>query len=82
MRVDRLLVLVLSVVALLATGCTHYYKVRDPGGSKDYYTTDIDRTKAGAIKVKDKKTGATVTLQSSEVIEISEDEFNAAVKGQ
>ena len=82
MRMGRLLILALSFIPLLTAACTHYYKVRDPGGSKDYYTTDIDHTKAGAIKVKDKKSGATVTLQSSEVLEISEDEFNAAVKGQ
>lgn len=82
MRMGRFLILVLSVIPLLTAACSHYYKVRDPGGSKDYYTTDIDRNKAGSIKVKDKKSGATVTLQSSEVTEISEEEFNAAVKGQ
>ena len=67
---------------MLAAGCTHYYQVNDPTGSKLYYTTDIDTTDAGAIKLKDEKTGATVTLQSSEVREISRDEYEAALKGQ
>lgn len=62
------------------TGCTTYYKVNDPAGTKLYYTTDIDKTKAGAITFKDEKSGGTITLQSSEVKEISEDEFHAAVK--
>ena len=44
-------------------------------------TTDLDKVKGGAIKIKDEKTGAIVTLQSSEVKEISEEEFDNAVKG-
>jgi hypothetical protein len=72
-----------AVVALAAVtaACSHYYKVSDPAGSKEYYTTDVDRAMGGAIKIKDEKTGATVTLQSSEVKEISADEFEKAVKG-
>ena len=66
---------------LLASGCTHYYKVSNPGGNKEYYTKKIDSSMGGAIKIKDEKTGSIVTLQSSEVKEISEEEFNAAVKG-
>ncbi len=72
-----------AVVALAAVtvACSHYYKVSDPAGSKEYYTTDVNRAKGGAIEIKDEKTGATVTLQSSEVKEISADEFEKAVKG-
>jgi hypothetical protein len=82
MQVNRLLGLGICAVLLLAAGCAHYYKVNDPAGSKVYYTTDIETTKSGAIKIKDEKTGSVVTLQSSEVKEISEEEFNAAVKGE
>ena len=42
---------------------------------------DVDEAKGGAIKIKDEKTGAIVTLQSSEVKEISAEEFEKAVKG-
>lgn len=72
----------ICAVLLLAGGCTHYYKVNDPGGSKEYYTTDIDESKGGAIKIKDHKTGSVITLQSSEVKEISKEEFTAAIKGE
>jgi hypothetical protein len=68
-------------MAGLLAGCGgHYYKVNDPAGDRLYYTTEIDQSKAGAITFKDKKSGSKVTLQSSEVKEISADEFKAAVK--
>jgi hypothetical protein len=57
--------------------CTGFARCLDPAGTKLYYTTDT-----GAIKIKDEKTGATVTLQSSEVKEISREEYEAALKGQ
>jgi len=69
-------------MAGLLAGCGgNYYKVNDPAGERLYYTTEIEKSKAGAITFKDKKSGSKVTLQSSEVKEISEDEFNAGVKG-
>ena len=64
------------VLALSLSGCGTYYLVRDPAGRTDYYTTDIDSAgMSGAIKFKDERSGAVVTLQSSEVKEISKDEF-------
>jgi hypothetical protein len=71
-----------AAMVLFLGGCSHYYKVNDPAGQKEYYTKDIDTAKGGAVKIKDAKSGASVTLQSSEVKEISEAEFNAAVKGE
>jgi len=71
---------ILCGVAGLLGGCGgDYYRVNDPAGDKLYYTTDIDRTKTGAITFKDEKSGSVVTLQSSEVKEISKDDFKAAV---
>jgi hypothetical protein len=65
----------------LVAGCGgNYYRVNDPTGNKEYYTTDIDKSKAGAITFKDEKSGSVVTLQSSEIKEISKDEFKSAVK--
>lgn len=73
---------VLCGMAGLLAGCGgNYYKVNDPAGDRLYYTTEIEQSKAGAITFKDKKSGSKVTLQSSEVKEISEDEFKAGVKG-
>jgi hypothetical protein len=67
-------------MAGLLAGCANYYRVNDPAGDRQYYTSDIDQTKTGAITFKDEKSGSVVTLQSSEVKEISKDEFKAAVK--
>ncbi len=68
-------------LALLATGCSsHHYRVTDPASGKEYYTTKIQETgKAGAVKIKDEKTGSIVTLQSSEVKAISSEEYEAGL---
>ena len=73
---------ILCGMITLVAGCASYYRVNDPAGTREYYTTDIDQTKTGAITFKDAKGGGVVTLQSSEVKEISEEEFNAAVKSE
>ena len=71
---------ILCVMAGLLAGCGNYYRVNDPAGDRQYYTSDIEQTKTGAITFKDEKSGSVVTLQSSEIKEISKDEFKAAVK--
>ena len=81
MKTTHIALGILCVMAGLLAGCGGgYYRVNDPAGTKEYYTSDIDQTKTGAITFKDEKSGSVVTLQSSEVKEISEDEFKAAVK--
>ena len=80
MRTKRVVMWMLCGMVAALAACTSYYRVNDPAGTREYYTTDIDKTKAGAITFKDAKGGGVITLQSSEVKEISEDEFNAAVK--
>ena len=74
---------ILCGMAGLLAGCGgSYYRVNDPAGEKQYYTTEIEQTRTGAITFKDEKSGSVVTLQSSEVKEISGDEFKAAMKPQ
>lgn len=72
---------ILCGIAGLLGGCAgDYYRVNDTAGGKPYYTTKIDHTKSGAITFKDEKGGSKVTLQSSEVKSISEEEYQAALK--
>lgn len=62
--------LTVLVLIMAVTGCTNYYRVTDPASGKTYYTTKIDNAgRAGAVKIKDERTGSVVTLQSSEVKE-------------
>ena len=72
-----------SIIALacLTVGCgSHYYRVTDPASGKSYLTKKVDQTGgAGAIKFKDQRSGGRVTLQSSEVKEISEGEYEAGL---
>ena len=72
---------ILCGMAGLLAGCGgNYYKVNDPASERLYYTTEIEQSRAGAITFKDKKSGSKVTLQSSEVKDISKEEFEAAIK--
>ncbi len=82
MKTTTIALWTICVMAGLLAGCGgNYYRVNDPaGGDRQYYTSDIKETRTGAITFKDEKSGSVVTLQSSEVKEISEDEFKAAVK--
>ena len=65
---------------LFAAGCTTYYRVTDQSTRKPYYTTDIDRTDSGAVIFYDVKSRTKVTLQSSEIIEISRDAFDSGIR--
>ena len=70
----------LLVLSLGAVGCTSYYIVRDPGSGATYFTTDYDQKESGAVTLEDEKTGAHVTIQSSEIREVDKDEYKAAMK--
>jgi hypothetical protein len=74
---DRLMVIMLTLMMVIGmVGCAKYYQVKDPTGETVYYTDDIDDAgEAGAIKFEDARTGSEITLQSSEVKEISKEEF-------
>ena len=66
-------------VGLLVVGCASYYKVTDPQSGNAYYTQEIDNIRGGAVKIKDARTGSIVTLQNSEVKEISKKEYKAGL---
>ena len=81
MNVNKVLWYAIGTMLVLVAGCTTYYKVTDPAGNRFYYTTDIDTTDNGAIRIRDERTGANVTLQSSEVLEISKRNTKQRSKG-
>jgi len=62
---------------LFAAGCTTYYRITDQATGRIYYTTDYDRTDSGAVVFEDAKSRSKVTLQSSEVREVSRPDFQA-----
>ena len=74
---------ILAVVPLmlLAGGCASYYKVTEPGSGKEFYTQDVSRRVTnGSVEFKDAKTGATTTLQNSQVLEIDKKTYEAGLK--
>lgn len=82
MKTTYLAIGVLCGMAGLLAGCGgDYYRVNDTAGERLYYTTKIEQNKTGSITFKDEKGGSKVTLQSSEVKDISKEEFEAGVKG-
>jgi len=66
-------------VGLLVIGCASYYKVTDPQSGKEFYTQEIENVRGGAVKLKDARSGSTITLQNSEVKEISSSEYKAGL---
>jgi hypothetical protein len=65
----------LSVPVLLAAGCTTHYQITDPATGSVYYTTSVNKKAGGAVEFQDAKTGADVTIQNSEITEISAEEY-------
>lgn len=79
---SKLMAFALALIILLGTSaCGRYYKVKDPTSDKVYYTTDLKQKKqTGVVILKDAKSGSKVTLQNSEITEISKKEFKANTK--
>ncbi|MGE5893896.1 MAG: hypothetical protein ACM34I_07560 [bacterium] len=75
---SKSLLVVLLGVVLLVIGCapSMYYKVTDPVTGSVYYTEEVQREKGGAATFKDARSGSVVTIQNSEIKEISEKEFD------
>jgi hypothetical protein len=72
---NKLFIVSLAMFMMIAlTSCSTYYVVKDPTSGKVYYTEQVDE-KGAAIKFKDTITGSEVTIQNSEVKEISKEEF-------
>jgi uncharacterized protein YceK len=64
---------------ILVGGCASYYKVTDPQTGSVYYTEKVDQLTGGAVKLKDARSGSLVTIQNSEVKEISSKEYEAGL---
>lgn len=75
------LMVVPIVLAALAGGCTKYYRVTDPSTGKVYHTTEV-KSKGSATVLKDVDSGNTVTIQNSEVMEISKDQYQSETKAK
>jgi hypothetical protein len=67
----------LLITLFLAAGCTTYAKVTDPTTGKIYYTSDLNHRNSGAAFFTDARTGAKVSLQSSEVEPINKEQFES-----
>jgi uncharacterized protein YceK len=67
------------IVIMAVSGCASYFKITDPATGKVYYSEDIEKKSSGAIEFKDEVTKSQVTLPTSEVMEITEDQYRANI---
>jgi uncharacterized protein YceK len=67
--------LALLVVAVLASGCTTYYRITDNATGKTYYTTAYDR-QPNNVRFKDHLTRQDVHLPVADIKEVTEEEYN------
>ena len=76
----RLATTLLATIALAATtACASYYKVSDPATGQDYYTKKYKQRKSGSVVFTDEKTGRQVTLQNSEIEEVSKGTYRSGL---
>ncbi len=68
------------LMLLFAAGCTTHYRITDQSTRRTYYAKDFDRTDSGAVQFYDVKSRSKVTLQSSEITEISRDAFESGIR--
>ena len=80
MILSKLLPLGTCLFVLLTSGCTSYYRITDQATRRTYFAMGYDRTSSGAVQFYDEKSRADVTLQSSEIIEITRDDFNSGLR--
>ncbi|HSF05925.1 MAG TPA: hypothetical protein VLG10_09055 [Methylomirabilota bacterium] len=74
MKPPSLMIAVAALLALVASGCTTYYRIKDTTSGRTYYTEEYKR-RNGTLIFKDTKSGAEITLPSSEIAEVAEDEY-------
>ena len=69
---------VAMVLSLGLAGCgSTYYLVKDPQNNAEYYTTAVKKS-GSAVEFKDEKTLTQMTLQNSQISEITKDQYKAA----
>jgi hypothetical protein len=76
MKVRHLIATVLVATLGLAACGGAYYLVNDPHTGREYYTRSLERSRGG-VSFRDEKSRAIVTLQNSEIMEISHDQYRA-----
>lgn len=67
-----------ALVVCCAACAQKYYKVTDPNSGKVFYTEAVKRN-GPAVEFKDGSNGSDVTLQNSEVAEVSQATYKAAI---
>jgi hypothetical protein len=78
-KMKRFMGLTLGFLLLFGCGGKTFWMVNDPYTKNVYYTEKLDKLTSGAVVFIDAQTGKEVSIQNSEVMKITEEEFRAAV---
>ena len=70
--------LAVSVCLFIAGGCSSYHQVTDPHSGRQYYTSSMDERGNGSVTLKDGRTGEKITVQNSQVKEITKEKYESA----
>lgn len=82
MKGRRFVIMIACILALALAGCgsIYYYQITDPTTGNVYYSQKIEKQKqGGSVSFTDAKSGSMVTLQNSEIKEISKEEYKANI---
>jgi hypothetical protein len=73
----------IGIAFLSAVGCASYYSVTDPTTGKIYYTTNdkMDQSNSGSTSFIDARTGDHITLQNTQVSQITEQQYENGKNG-
>lgn len=72
-------ILVAGAMVLLSGCASNYYRITDPQTDRIYYAEDFKASSAGSVTFRDARTGRRITVQNSEVEDLTEDQFENAV---
>jgi exo-beta-1,3-glucanase (GH17 family) len=71
--------MVLFVIVIAGCGSTKYYKITDTSNGNVYFAKDAEIKKNGVVIFKDAQNANQMKLKNVQVMNLSKDEFNAAV---
>ncbi len=77
----RFTLLTLGVLLGLSACSSTYYLIKDPQSGREYYTSELHRS-GNNVSFQDAKTLSKVTLQNSEITEITHDQYRANTGNQ
>lgn len=72
-------VIIIGLLLMFVAGCTTYHRVTDLNTGMVYYSEELHQKSGGAVEFKDGRTGHTIVLPSTEVREITKEQYQQGI---